>query len=137
MFATLFRVIKSGGLNFWRNKWLSLTAISMMSLAIFGITSLLLINVLINSLTASLEDKVDISVYFNLDTSEEDILETRNDLVKLNEVRSVEYVSTDEALKRFKERHQDNQILMASLEELEANPLEASLNIKAQAASQY
>ena len=109
----------------------------MMSLAIFSITSLLLINVLINSLTTSLEDKVDISVYFNLDTSEEDILETRNDLVKLNEVRSVEYVSTNEALKRFKERHQDNQILMASLEELETNPLEASLNIKAQAASQY
>jgi cell division transport system permease protein len=137
MLTTLIRIIKSGWLSFWRNKWLSSAAISMMSLAIFSITSLLLINVLINSLTANLEDKIDISVYFNLDTPEEKILETRNDLVKLDVVRSVEYVSTEEALKRFKEKHKDNQVLMQSLEELETNPLEASLNIKAQQASQY
>jgi len=49
----------------------------------------------------------------------------------------VEYVSAEEALERFKERHQDNPILMQSLQELDANPLEPSLNIKAQVASQY
>ncbi len=137
MLTSLMRVIKSGCSSFWRNKWLSITAIVMVSLAIFGITSLLLINVLINSLITNLEDKIDISVYFNLDTPEDEILETRKELVKLDEVRSVEYISTGEALKRFKERHQDNQVLMQSLQELESNPLEAALNIKAQMASQY
>ena len=137
MLASLIRVIKSGWLSFWRNKWLSVAAIAMVSLAIFGITSLLLVNVLINSLITNLEDKIDISVYFHLDTSEEKILETRKELVKLDEVRSVEYVSAEEALTRFKEKHQDNQVLMQSLQELDSNPLEAALNIKAQAASQY
>ena len=137
MITSLIRVIKSGWLSFWRNKWLSVAAIAMVSLAIFGITSLLLVNVLVNSLITNLENKIDISVYFNLDTSEEKILETRKELVKLNEVRSVEYVSAEEALRRFKEKHQDNQVLMQSLQELDSNPLEAALNIKAQAASQY
>ncbi|MBU1292193.1 ABC transporter permease, partial [Patescibacteria group bacterium] len=137
MLTTLVRVIKSGWASFWRNKWLSSAAISMVSLAIFGITSLILVNVLINSLIDGLEDKIDISVYFKLDTAEEDILSVRNDLTKLVEVKSVEYISTQEALDRFKERHKDNEILMQSLEELNTNPLEASLNIKAKEASQY
>ncbi len=137
MFTTFVRIIKSGCTSFWRNKWLSSSAVSMMSLAILGITSLLLVNVLINSLTANLEDKIDISVYFNLDTPEDEILEARIDLVKLSEVRSAEYISTEEALKTFKDKHQDNNILMQSLDELDSNPLEASLNIKAQQASQY
>jgi len=137
MLTTFVRIIKSGVTSFWRNKWLSSSAISMMSLAILGITSLLLVNVLINSLTANLEDKIDISVYFNLDASEDEILDARVDLVKLSEVRSAEYISTEEALKKFKDKHQDNNILMQSLDELDSNPLEASLNIKAQQASQY
>ncbi|MAF20527.1 MAG: hypothetical protein CMI55_02485 [Parcubacteria group bacterium] len=137
MFDTFIRIVKSGWLSFWRNKWLSSAAISMMSLAIFSITSLLLINVLIGSLVINLENKIDISVYFDLETSEEDILQTMNELVQLSEVRSVEYVSTEEALKRFKEKHKDNQVLIQSLEELDSNPLEASLNVKAQTASQY
>jgi len=137
MLTTFLRVIKSGWAGFWRNKWLSSAAISMVSLAIFGITSLILVNVLINSLIDDLEDKIDVSVYFKLDTSEEDILSVRNDLVELAEVKGVEYVSTQEALNRFKEKHKDNEVLMQSLEELNTNPLEASLNIKAEETSQY
>ena len=137
MLTTLSRVIKSGWLSFWRNRWLSSTAVSIMSLAILGLTSLLLVNVLVDSLTANLEDKIDISVYFNLETEEAQILNLRGELIKLTEVKSVEYISVEEALQRFKEKHKDNQVLMQSLEELEKNPLEASLNIKAQQASQY
>ena len=137
MITSLIRVSKAGWLSFWRNKWLSSSAISMLALAIFGITSLLLANVLINSLTSNLEDKIDISVYFHLTAEEDDILGMRKELIKLGEVRSAEYVSTDEALARFKDKHQDNIVLMQSLDELDNNPLEASLNIKAQQASQY
>ncbi len=137
MLTSFIRIVKSGVLSFWRNKWLSSAAIFMMSLAIFGITSLILINVLINSLVTDLEDKIDVSVYFKLDTAEEDILKVRSDLVQLDEVKSVEYISTDEALANFKERHKDNEVLLQSLNELNTNPLEASLNIKANEASQY
>ena len=69
--------------------------------------------------------------------SEEEILEVKSKLEELVEVESVDYTSQEEALISFKERHKDNPILLQSLEELETNPLEASLNIKAQETSQY
>lgn len=137
MFTSLARVIKAGCLNSWRNKWLSVATILVMGLAIFGITNLLLINVLIDSLITNLEDKIDVSVYFNLGVSEEQILSVRDSLIGLSQVKNVEYVSTEEALNSFKEKHKDNQVLMQSLQELDNNPLEAALNIKAQVTSQY
>ena len=103
MLTTLSRIVKSGWLNFWRNRWLSSSAISIMGLTIFVTTSLLLINVLTNSLVQILRDKIDISVYFNLETTEEQILETRKSLIDLEEVESVEYVSQEEALEKFEE----------------------------------
>jgi len=137
MITILVRILKSGLTNFWRNKWLSGAAVATMSLTIFVMISLLLLNVMTQTVIKTLEDKIDISVYFDLETPEEQILKTRAALVKLEEVRSVEYVSAEDSLARFKERHQDNPILMQSLQELGENPLEASLNIKAQLASQY
>lgn len=137
MLTSLSRIIKSGWSSFWRNKWLSSAAILVMSLTIFGITSLVLLNVLVNSLTASLEDKIDISVYFDIETQEEKIFEVKEELNQLNEVKSLKYVSREEALKDFKDKHKDEDVLMQSLQELETNPLEASLNIKAKDPSQY
>src|SRR4030043_2077462 len=125
MFTSLKRVLKSGWLGFWRNKWLSSAAILTMSLAIFGITSLLLANVLISSLSGRLEEKIDVSVYFQLNTPEEEILGARGELVKLSEVKAVEYTSADDAIEKFKQKHGDNEILMQSLSELGTNPLEA------------
>jgi cell division transport system permease protein len=137
MFTSISRIIKSGWASFWRNKWLSSAAVLVMSLTIFGITSLILVNVLINSLTATLEDKIDISVYFKIDAKEDRILEIKEELAQMSEVESVVYVSREDALRNFEEKHGDDEVLMQSLQELETNPLEASLNIKAEDPSQY
>jgi len=138
MFKTnLIRVIKTGLQNFWRNSWLSAATISIIVLTLFVITSLLLLNVVTQSIVADLENKVDVSAYFNSESPETDILAIRQDLIKLPEVKSAEYVSKNEALKQFKERHKDNPTLIESLNELDDNPLQASLNIKAQSASQF
>lgn len=137
MLTSLMRVIKSGWQGFRRNRWLSATAIAMMSLTIFGITGLLMANVLIDSFARNLENRIDVSVYFELDASEERILEAKNNLLRLPEIKTVEYVSAGEALEKFKEKHRGNPVLMQSLRELDDNPLRPSLNVKTQTASQY
>lgn len=137
MFIKFKRVIKWGLKNFWRNGWLSTATISIMSLTLLVITILLMVNVVANAVLQNLESKIDISVYFKLETSETDILNVKSQLEKLEEVEEVNYTSQEEALINFKERHKDNPILLQSLEELDANPLEASLNIKAKETSQY
>jgi len=137
MFESIKRIFKWGLKNFWRNGWLSTATISIMSLTLLVITVLLMVNVVANVVLENLEEKIDISVYFKLDTSENDILNVKEQLEKLEEVEIIAYVSQDNALIRFKERHKDNPILLQSLDELDINPLEASLNIKAKETSQY
>jgi len=135
--TTLWRIIKSGWQSFVRNYWLSAATVAVMILALFVIAGLALFNVMTQAVVANLESRVDVSVYFNKDTDEAKVLAVRQELVGLPEVKSVDYVSQDEALKNFQERHKDNQVLLQSLQELDQNPLEASLNIKANNASQY
>ena len=96
-----------------------------------------MVNVVANGVLANLENKIDISVYFKLDTPEENILQAKAQLEQLAEVERIEYVSQNDALIAFKEKHKDNPVLLQSLDELENNPLEASLNIKAKETSQY
>jgi len=135
--TNLFRIIKTGFQNFWRNAWLSGATISIIVLTLFVITALVLLNVVTQAVVTDLQNKVDISAYFFAESPESDILSVRQELVKLPEVKSAEYISKIEALKEFKERHSDNPTLLQSLDELSDNPLQASLNIKAQSASQY
>lgn len=96
-----------------------------------------MVNVVANAVLDNLENKIDISVYFKLQTSEEEILKVKTQLEQLAEVENIDYTSQNEALVSFKEKHKDNPVLLQSLDELENNPLEASLNIKAKQTSQY
>jgi len=137
MKANFKRIIKWAFKNFRRNGWLSTATVSIMVLTLLVITLLLMVNIVANAVLGNLEKKIDISVYFKLETPEEEILNVKSQLEELEEVESVVYVSQDEALIKFKETHKDNPILLQSLEELDTNPLEASLNIKAQETRQY
>jgi len=131
------RVIKRGVVNFWRNGWVSLATVLVMVLALFVLGALFFSNVLLTSALSRLEEKVDISVYFKTSAPEEDILALKSALGKLQEVKAVEYVSSDQALAAFQERHAENALITQALEELGENPLGASLNVKAKDPRQY
>lgn len=96
-----------------------------------------MISVVANSLIENLKSKIDISVYLKTDAKEDDISVLQRSIVLMPEVKNVEYLSKDQVLAQFKEKHKDNPILLQSLEELGDNPLQATLNIKAQDPSLY
>jgi len=131
MLITFTRVIKSGWLNFWRNFWVSCAMVGTMIIATFVFTGILLLNVLSDNLIKNLQEKVDISVYFEQEVRESDIVMVKQELLKFPEVTKVEYVPKEEALKQFKERHKNDPLILESLEELGENPLQDTLNIKA------
>ena len=134
MFRTnIKRVFKNAWLSFRRNGLLSTAAIVMMTLTLFVIGGLLLLSVVANAVLSDLENKIDISVYFLPGAPENQVLKIKNEIVVQDNVKNVEYVSQGEALAIFKERHKDDAVISASLEELgDENPLGAVLNIKAQ-----
>lgn len=137
MFTNLKRLIKAGWRSFWRNGWLSVATVSVMVLTLFVVSILTLLNLLAVNVLDNLQSKMDVSVYFKQGIEESRILKLRSDLLELSEVNSVEYISQEKALENFKDTHENNQLLLSALGELEDNPLQASLNIKAKDPSQY
>ncbi len=93
--------------------------------------------VIANTAINSIQDKIDISIYFKANASEDEMLRIKSSLEQMAEVAAVEYVSRDQALEMFRERHKDDETISRAVEELEENPLSASLNIKAKDPSKY
>lgn len=137
MFTALARIIKYGLLGFWRNGWLSMATVSIMLLALIVFEGLIIFSVFTKTVLEVLQDKIDISVYFKINTPEDEILKIKKALESLVEIKRIEYISRDQALEIFKTRHADESVVSKSLEELEENPLLASLNIKANNPKQY
>lgn len=137
MFTVISRIFHFGFKNFWRNGWLSMATVAIMTMALLVFVSLIMFGVITEQAAASIQDKIDISVYFTTNTSEDQILNIQQSLQGLSEVQSVEYISRDQALAIFKQNHASDQTISQAINELDTNPLEASLNIKAKDPSQY
>jgi len=138
MFSTKAkRVIVSGYKNFVRSGFTSFAGVLIMTITLFVVISLVFIQAALNSSLNDIKEKVDVTVYFVPDAPEDSILEVKDALENLPEVNDITYVSQDEALTNFKEKHSNDYLTLQALDELDSNPLGASLNIKAKDPSQY
>jgi cell division transport system permease protein len=137
VFTNTRRIMKAGFINFWRNAVVSLSAIFVMTVALFVVGTSMIASVFLDSSLAQIKDKVDINIYFNADAEESDIFLMKRGLEALPEVKSVTYVSRAEAIQNFKDRHSNDYLMTQALDELADNPLGAILNVKAKDTSQY
>jgi cell division transport system permease protein len=137
MWTGIKRVIRSGFVGFWRNAFVSIAAIFVMTVALFVVGSTMMIDKLLSVSLENIQDKVDINVYFVVDADETSINALKGSLEALPDVEEVTYTSREEALAQFSERHQNDETIMQGLEELGDNPLGASLSIRAKETSQY
>ncbi len=138
MFLTnIRRVVKTGFINFWRNGYVSLASMLVMVITLSVIGAIIFTNVMLIASLDQIKDKVDINVYFVTSAQEPDILSIKQSLETLPEVKEIVYTSQDDVLAAFKIRHQNDQYTLQALDELQGNPLGATLNIKAKEPSQY
>ena len=131
MRLTFSRTLRAGFKNFYRNGWLSVATISIIAVTLFIINIQFAVVISENLLLNDIKDRVSISAYFKPDTTEQDVLKAKEEFAKYQEVGSVEYISKEQALEDFKRENADNEILQKSLEEIESNPFEPTLSIKA------
>ncbi len=124
-------------MNFWRNGVVSFAAVLIMTVTLFTLGMLLFMGALMESSLEQIRSKVDINIYFTLDAPEDDIFSLKATIETLPEVASVTYISRDDALANFRDRHKNDQLTLQALDELGENPLPASLGIKAKEVSQY
>ena len=137
MWTTTKRVVTGGAKNFVRSGAVSFATVLIMTVTLVIVGSLIFLSALLTNTLASLQDKVDVNVYFVTDADERDIIAIQDRLEILPEVSSVTYTSREERLEEFRTRYENDQLTLQALDELGNNPLGAALSIKAKDPSQY
>ena len=133
----LWRTFKEGIKNFYRNGWLTFATVSVMSISLYIMALTMIVVVGANAAIRDVQERINISIYFNPEVKEDRILEVRNKLAGYREIKSVEYVSKDKALDEFMQITNNDPSIKEAIEEIGENPLLNSLVIRAQNPEQY
>ena len=116
--VTVKRVVRAGFLDFWRNGFVSLASILVMTVTLFVVGTTVFAGVILNSALIQVRDKADINVYFTTTAGEDQILALKQTVEAQPQVQSVEYVSANDELNAFRTRHQNDQLTLQALDEI-------------------
>ncbi|MCA9364460.1 MAG: ABC transporter permease [Candidatus Moranbacteria bacterium] len=133
----LTRTIQEGWNNFCRNGWLSVATILVMALSLYVVAITVLLGVSFSVISKNVQDRISISVYFNPDVSEEDLLGIKENLEEYREVRSVEFVSREQALQELLDGEEEDSTIKKAVDAAGGNPLFASLVVRAHDPNDY
>ena len=138
MFLLSFsRAVKFAIQGIFRNSWLSIITILSIVFMLFSLNLLWSVNELSKSAISTLKEKIDISVYFKPTVKEIDIKKAQRELAKSGNVKSVEFVSSYEAQRRYREIYKDRPEWLEPLSILSDNPFASYLIIKSQSVEDY
>lgn len=136
--STLFkRIFKSGSLNFFRNKTVSISSVAILTTTLLIIGIFFFFRGIFDYTLTQVRDKVDIKVYLKLDATDNQIALLKQKIATLPEVKSVTLTTADDALNAFKQAHNNDAITMQALDELNSNPFGAVFTIVAQDTAGY
>ncbi len=123
------RVFKMSMVSLWRNRLLSLATTVTIVLALFIISVFSLTIIIANKSATTLKEKVDLTVYLK-DADTNDQVSAFEDIIKSRpEVKSVKYLSKDDALAAWQKSHADNSDI-ANVISASDNPLPRSFEIQ-------
>jgi cell division transport system permease protein len=129
-FRNVAYYVKEATTGIWRNRLMSLASVIVVVLTLLILGAFILINLNIQAITEEIKNQVEIVAYL---LDEADTVHLRSELLALDGVQQVTYVSKEQALERLRERLGDQ---AGITEGLERNPLPASFEIRPQDAEQ-
>jgi cell division transport system permease protein len=122
-------VIHTGAVNFVRNASLAIAAMAVMVVTLTIILFSLVTNATFTNTIQQITDKIDISVYLSDKVDEASKDKLISQIKALPNVKSVDYLSKDDALKRYVEQNKGNQDLLSAISQT-SNPLPATILVK-------
>jgi cell division transport system permease protein len=136
MFSFLFFSIGRAWQGFWRNAAMSLAATATMTLMLLLLSGFWIIQAGFLASLSYVEAKVGVVADLEDGTTALEVRELEDRLQALPQVTSVEYITKDEALSRYREeRAKQGQPDLTTF--LAENPLPASLEVKLQSPADY
>jgi len=136
MLTRIRRIFKTAIVNFYRNIWLSLTATLIMTLALLAVGLFLILALSTNQMTQELKGKVDVVINFKDEASENLIKQFQSELIIRPNIKSVHYISKEDALAEFKSRQSVKQEIREIVTPQD-NPLPRGLQIQSVDLNEY
>ncbi len=112
--------------SFRRNWVMSLVAVSIIYISLLLVGAFFLTSSVLNTIVSSFEAKVSVQVFVKDGAVPADVEALQANIQKIPNVKSIAYVTKDQALARFKERTKNSPQLV---EQLRGNPLPASVEV--------
>lgn len=135
--ASAKRVLKSGALNFLRNRTVSMSSVAILTVTLLIIGIFFFFRGIFDYSLAQIKSKVDIKIYFNLDAQDEQIGQIKEKIMSLPEVQSASLTTADQALADFKDKHANDPVTLEALNEVGSNPFGAMLTVVARDTDSY
>lgn len=131
------RIFKSGSRNFLRNRTVSFSSVAILSTTLMIIGAFFFFRGIFDYSLEHIKNKVDIKIYFKLESSQEEIDEIKNKIIALPEVEKVVFTSAEQSLIDFKNSHASDPVTLQALDEIGKNPFGAMLTIIAKDTNSY
>ncbi len=127
------RLLRTGATNFFRNLGVSLSATFIMVITLFIISTVLVLYNLTDISLNNAKDRVGISIYFNDSSNNQDIINIRDELAAIPEVKNIIFTSKEQARDRYIERNKNRPRALEALQALDhdTDPFPNSLAITA------
>lgn len=127
--VTMIRVIHTGIVNFIRNASLAVAAMAVMVVTLTIVLFSVITNATFNNTIAQITNKIDISVFLKDSDTNAQTKQLLGQLKKLPNVKSLQYLSKEQALHQYQQQNAGNEQLLTAINET-SNPLPATILIK-------
>ncbi|MBR3115654.1 permease-like cell division protein FtsX [Candidatus Saccharibacteria bacterium] len=128
------RIVKYGTKGFSRNIWLSTAATVVMAFTLIILFVTVVASVILTNTAEMMKDKIDITIYFKPNTSEEMLSELTTIIEKDENIKSVETSSSVKEYKKFLEENKTSDeildIIDDDMERMMIDKMQATMRIK-------
>lgn len=128
------RIAKYGAKGFGRNIWLSTAATVVMSITLIILFVTIVASVILTNTAEMMKDKIDITIYFKPNTSEEVLSDLTDRIKEDSNVKSVETSTSEEEYKKFLSENEGSDeiinILDEDMEKMMIGKMQATMRIK-------
>ncbi len=129
--------MRAGYTSFKRGGTVTFASVLTLVITLSLVNFIFLMNVAVNSTVEMVKDKVDVIVYFVPSANEKKVLDLKDTIAGLSQVKNVTYVSRADALAEFQKKHENDYVELQALNETPDNPFGAELKIVANSVADY
>jgi cell division transport system permease protein len=127
---TALRHVREGSKNVIRNGWMTFASVSSMAISLFILGVFLLLTLNVNYITAQIEKQVEIRVYLEVNTPQDQVTALEQDMKAIPEVKTVKFVSKEEGLIYLRDKLGESNKELLNGFEGDNNPLNDAFTIE-------